>query len=804
MATLKHAVKIFSAIVCLTLVCGFSSAGARQQKEGGVSQAAKLASRPGLIRPSIFLDAAHVAELEKRAQRGSPYWDRLQGWALDPARKNTDAKDGPGLALFWLVQRESSPGAARPLGRLAVDCALKSVEAPAEKDLILASRQVADAALTLDWAWGAFQPEERDRIARWLVATARRFAKSGLGCFTGESAAAFRLAAMAGCASRGLLPEADELIQEAVEKRFKKRLLPCLTNGGSGGGWFEGSHGGARAGLWLIEAAAALETAAGIDLISRTPWFGDRIGYLMFDQLPGSVRSSTVSYRRPSPDGDAFLPQDLAADMLRLQSAMLTRLLPEHPMTGWALNLLLDRRAPAVVNQRFYPMEFVWLDLESIIKPMATAPLTFWAPSLGRGFSRSDWSLRATWLKLSSGPHYAYPQHLNATGLQLYRRGFLLPPAGGFDGPATEYAQNYGIRSLAHNTIIIRDPEEYSWPDMRSGIKPKGTYSNDGGMRAWSLFNGQGRSVLWAPWNPEGWSLGQRAWDKFEPVYKVAGLDYVEERPRFAYLRAEAARAYQGSTLKAERVVRHVFHLRAGGPQDATAAEVVAVVDDVSVAHDRVKVGYSLHFPQAPKADGNLEEIGPGRKAGKAKALEMVQDKARLGVVQVWPPEAMVELYQGRAAGRVGGKNYSPKPPAAMLASNRADVFPLGRSGKSRPQVFALLPADADGPPHPVIKPLAESGQGVVGMVVMDKRWPRVVAVRLGPPDPGAGVAYARPSVNSRNVVAGLAPDKRYAVEVGEKAISIKPSPQGRFTSSASGALWFLATPRGAGPDQGQ
>ena len=485
---------------------------------------------------------------------------------------------------------------------------------------------------------------------------------------------------------------------------------------------------------------------------------------------------------------------------MRLQLAMLAGLMPDHPMTGWALNLLLDRRAPAVLHQQYYPLEFLLLDPESNIKPMATAPLTYWAPGLGRGFSRSDWSLRATWLKLSAGPHYAYPQHLDATGLMLYRRGFLLPPAGGFDGPATDYAQNYGIRSLAHNTVIINDPEEYSWPDMRSGVKPKGTYGNDGGMRSWSLFDSQGRSVMWAPWNPDGWSQGQRAWEKFEPAYRVAGLDYVEERPRFAYLRAQATNAYRGSTLKADRVVRHVFHLRAGGPQDAAAAEVIAVVDDVSVAHERARVGYSLHFPQPPNVSGDLQDVGPGRKKGKAKGLGLVQGGARLGVLQVWPPEAMVELYQGPAAGWVGGKNHSPKPPAKMLAENRADVYPLGRTGKTRAQVFALLPEDVNAPPLPLITPLKGAGDGVKGLVVMDPRWPRVVAVRLGAPDPGAGVTYARPSLNTRNIVAGLVPDKRYAVTVGETQIKIEPSAKGKFTSSASGALWFLATPEGAGP----
>ena len=526
----------------------------------------------------------------------------------------------------------------------------------------------------------------------------------------------------------------------------------------------------------------------------------------MFDQLPGSVRGAAGPYRRPAPDGDAFLPQDLAADMLRIQLAMLTKLMPGHPMTGWALNLLLDRRAPAVTHKEFYAMEFLWLDMESSIKPMATAPLTFWAPGLGRGYSRSDWSPRATWLKLSAGPHYAYPQHLDATGLMLYRRGFLLPPAGGFDGPATDYAKNYGVRSLAHNTVIIQDPEEYSWPDMRSGVKPAGTYANDGGMRSWALFDETGRAVMNAPWNPEGWSSGQRSWDKFEPVYRVAGLDYVEERPRFAYLRAEATRAYRGSTLKADRVVRHVFHLRAGGPQDAAAAEVVAVVDDVTVTRDRVRVGYSLHFSQPPKVDGEMTAVGPGRSKGPAKGMEMSLGEARLRVLQVWPPEATVELYQNQdlAAGWAGGRNYKPRPPAKMLAPNRADVFPAVSTGKSRAQVFALLPEDQKASPPPAIGPLSGSGPEVKGLVIMDRRWPRVVAVRLGPPDPGASVSYARPAVNSRNIVAGLAPDKRYAVTVGGKKISVEPSAQGKFTSSASGSLWFLATPKGAGPEKAE
>ena len=72
---------LLAAAVCLVLAWGGAAAEARQKEQSQAFRATQLASKPGLIRPSIFLGLGQVAELESRARRGSPYWERLSEWA---------------------------------------------------------------------------------------------------------------------------------------------------------------------------------------------------------------------------------------------------------------------------------------------------------------------------------------------------------------------------------------------------------------------------------------------------------------------------------------------------------------------------------------------------------------------------------------------------------------------------------------------------------------------------------------------------------------------------------------------------
>jgi hypothetical protein len=657
-------------------------------------------------------------------------------------------------------------------------------------NLLKANRLAGQTALTLDWAWEWFTPEERAATAAWLVAQAGVFARQAAGCFDRPAVALLRLTALAGLASRGLHPGADDLVRRAHQGIYEGQVMPCLRQAGQGGGWFEGSYAGAEAGLDLLEFAAAMQTAAGVDVMASATWFRDRLPYLLMHLQPGFAASPRGGYLRPGPDGDEVLPPQETGDLLRLQMLMLTGLRPRDPAAGWALAVLSDRHLPRVLAEHWLGLEFLWFEPEATVAPLTSAPLSLLAPGTGRAFLRSDWSERATWLAFSCGPHFATAQHLDAGSLVMYRRGLLLGRGGAYDGPLSAHALNYASRTLAHNAVVVHDPKEYAWYDLREGERKRGTYANDGGQRAWTLIDAQGRPGRLAPWTASGWDQGPAPFNHLRDIYDVARVETLEDQPRYAYLRGVATAAYQGGTEKLRRLARHVFHLRPGGPDDAEAAEVVAVVDDLELGQDGLAPRFVLHFPARPQPAAPLTLSGPGRAQGPCDRLKVEMDGARLEVVSLWPRAVQLQLFggAGEADSWVGDRNYPPRPPAVNPAPWRAEFGPGPTRAGSAPMVHALLPLDAEAKPA-LVRHLVSPDAAVVGLSVDDPRWPRVLAVRLGKAEAGSAVRYQHDGRASRHLVAGLAPGQGYAVTWREGMVTVAPG-QG-LTASQAGLLSF-------------
>lgn len=664
-------------------------------------------------------------------------------------------------------------------------------------DLAMANQRAGWAALSLDWGWEFFTPKQRKALSGWLVAQSLVFKRSGRGCFSLDSMAALRLSGLAALVAHGQAPDAPALLNQALEQRFKQEVLPCLLNLGQGGGWFGGESAGARAGLDLLEFTFAVKTATGQDLSQDSPWFKDRLALLSASTLPGVKYTARGGFNLTASFGDQVIPEEEAADLVRLQMLILLAMRPEDRAAGLAHALVGGRRGTRLLAPHRLALEMLWRGKEAGAEALAFAPLTHVSPAVGLAFSRSDWSPLATWLAFSCGPHYAEHQHLGAGSILLWRRGFLLPHAGGYDGPLTSHSLNYAIRSVAHNTVLIHDPKEYSWLDMRQGIKPKGTYSNDGGQRSWSLFDDQGKALSTAPWTSSGWDQGAAPWNKQRNAYQVAGITASQEMPRYFYLRGNMTKAYQGSTAKASRVVRHVFHLRAGGTQDFNAPEVIAVVDDVMVARKELETRFALHFNKRPQLPADLKSLGKGRWSGTLERLQHTDARSRLEVRCLWPLESRAWVYGGEAAGSwVNGNNYPPQAPATNPAPWRVEIGGHDPQSLARPMVHVLLPADAKAGPAPETTLLISQQPEVKGLVIHDPRWPRVVVVRLGEPDPLAKVSYKYPPGPTRHLVAGLIPGVFYTVKAEKSMVTISPGPG--LKTGPAGVLSFMVEPKPA------
>ena len=461
----------------------------------------------------------------------------------------------------------------------------------------------------------------------------------------------------------------------------------------------------------------------------------------------------------------------------------------------------MDTRTPTLLSGHRRVYDFLCLDPTAPTAALATAPLSHLASATGQAVMRSDWSSRSTWLGFSCGPHFAMRQHLAAGSLMIFRQGFLLPQSGGYDGPATVHALNYAVRSVAQNTLLVFDPQEYSWYDMRSGKQPKGNYSNDGGQRAWALFNDKGQVTKSAPWTASGYDQGNAPWSKLTDVYQVAEIQALEDQPRYGYIRGQASQAYDGSTHKLSRFMRHVFFLRANGPDDAESMEAVVVADDVELARKGLSVHFVLHFLEQPVPVAALKSLGPGRWRGPATALVAKAGTSRLEVVPVWPPDSSLDILggSGEAASWVGSRNYPPRPPVVNPFPWRAEYVRADAALLAQPMLHVLLPSDQGDSDRPTIKPLSTKDSNTIGAVIHDPTWPRVVVVRLGRPGADPPITYRYPAGTSRHLVAGLAPGVEYTVKVDPLQITISPGPG--LKATAAGPSGFSGGP---GPGAGR
>ena len=88
---------------------------------------------------------------------------------------------------------------------------------------------------------------------------------------------------------------------------------------------------------------------------------------------------------------------------------------------------------------------------------------------------------------------------------------------------------------------------------------------------------------------------------------------------------------------------------------------------------------------------------------------------------------------------------------------------------------------------------LHTADENLAGLVIHDRQWPRVVAVRLGGEASGQTISYEYPEGRSRHLVAGLAPGVEYAITTAGQKVSINPGKG--LAASAGGVLAFKLVP---------
>ncbi|WP_051697530.1 heparinase II/III family protein [Prevotella sp. 10(H)] len=120
------------------------------------------------------------------------------------------------------------------------------------------------------------------------------------------------------------------------------------------------------------------------------------------------------------------------------------------------------------------------------------------------------------------GYHFGNHQHSNAGSFQIYYRGEQVIEAGIYRAYGTPYDFNFYKRSVAHNTILVKDPDERLMPR---------TKLNDGGSRFNQRTPKTPHETQTDPWFDYGTVLS-------------ADFESGTQKPSYSYFKADLTAAY--------------------------------------------------------------------------------------------------------------------------------------------------------------------------------------------------------------------------------------------------------------------
>lgn len=336
-----------------------------------------------------------------------------------------------------------------------------------------------------------------------------------------------------------------------------------------------------------IRLLAMLRAATGEDLLQRFPFYRDVGYYWIYTRRPdGQLLRNGDDYLDASRSGSYWSPAWLAealawaADAYRDPYLLGEYLKVRNLGQPWTAILDILRRDPTLEPKG----------------PQDLPPVRYLDGPAGTLLWRSGWGPDDAVGLFKVGPLYVKNhEHLDRLSFQVYCRGALAIDSGLYEGRDSGYGSAHWIqyfqRTIAHNSLLIRDPAEV--------VLYRGQpVAADGGQR----YPGQGHDPV---------SLD----DLTDPMWRIArvlGCESDGEAGCWTVVTGDATQAYGA---KAESV-RRTFALLAGfGAQAGVPAAALVVHDRVVSRQPELEKVWLLHSLEEPSpfAGGfTVARSGPG------------------------------------------------------------------------------------------------------------------------------------------------------------------------------------------------
>jgi heparin/heparan-sulfate lyase len=280
--------------------------------------------------------------------------------------------------------------------------------------------------------------------------------------------------------------------------------------------------------------------------------------------------------------------------------------------------------------------EFLWRNPNLTPRPPNDLPLSkYFGFPFGWMIARTGWGQESVIAEMKVNIYnFANHQHLDAGSFQIYYKGALAIDSGIYEGVmggyGSEHDSNYNKRTIAHNSLLIYDPnEEFS--------KRRGFGVNDGGQRM-----------------PNGWSEPANLEVLLGKGYKtgeVLGYGFRQDLliPDYTYLKGDITEAYSSKVKEAKRTA--VFL----NLKDKRIPAVLVVFDKVVSSNPEFKKYWLLHSIEEPVVRGNEITITRTQQGETGKLVNTI----------ILPILENTEIVPIGGPGKefwVFGKNYPNKP----------------------------------------------------------------------------------------------------------------------------------------------
>ncbi|MFH1176040.1 MAG: DNRLRE domain-containing protein [Acidobacteriota bacterium] len=753
--------------------------------------------------PRIYLTPEKLVALRARATASNPRWLQLAAEA-DDAGGEMQAK-----ALVSVLTGQTS------YCDQALAAALALTTDPNDY-----STRTGNIALVYDWCHAQLSEAQKSAFLAYFNAWADVQPKGndtpGWGNYWPRWGFSY---ALAGMAAYGEAPRAQEWLDEFRHRRYRDIDLPLLDRIAAGGGWPEGMIYDWIANWPRVKAIEAWRTATGEDLFASTPWFRERLGYVLLHRWPGVAEQWGAAYHPYVSTGDTERNRGSIANYERIQALILVERFASDPLAR-QLQAYLATGLTAASMDFLAHEELLWFNPDQ--PEEAPALLTHHAAGTGTVFIRSGWPSgaadtdpAATFITFQCGDHFTYHQHYDQNSFTLRKGADLLIDSGVYSGDGrSNHDVNYYVRTIAHNTLVVYNPGEGF-----SSARPDAA-ANDGGQRPPYPATRSPQSLAYFQQHGAHYETGEI-------------LRFVDD-PRFVWALGDATRAYNspaynqamdsslaGNVAKVSRFQRELVYLRPPArPGGEPGADYLVLLDRVAVTHasfSGANTKLLFHTLVEPTVNGVASAVSAG------ETLHLGADAAAItvGPAKLFMKVLLPAARNLRKVGGQGGKDFwvfgtlydwhwDPAEPQPRPVND----FEEGPYGGWR---LELEPAD-DELEHTfltVLSPAAAStpamrpvtlvqGEGIVGVHVSDPDQNRVVlfsAVSDGSP-PAGNLSYELvPTARTLHLLLDLVPGARYDLSADHRAsaqrLTLIAGSGGALQASDQGVLAFELRPGG-------